>query len=158
MATIFLGNVDAANRQVACHVLPEVRELQPRTDKIRECGTLGVVATEQVQHEVPDGVRGVSAVLQEFVEGRVIGLRLILPERDEQILERLGRDGFLADRLLQRDHHRVFRRAVVASLQFALPPCEQRQRGVAAARFIGEIVGPTAVRIDRVKVRKQLPG
>ncbi len=47
-APVLRGQVDATDGEVAGHVLPEVRELEPSTHLVREPRTLGVERLAQV--------------------------------------------------------------------------------------------------------------
>ena len=65
----------------------------------------------------------------------------------------LGDDG-----LAQRDENGMRRLAFVASIEFALPPIEQLDSAHWVGNFIAEIVRPTAVSVDVVKVLVEFLG
>ena len=62
--TIVARQVNPAEREVARHVLQEVDELEARADVVARCDEPRVaVQAQQPQHEPPDRIRGVPAVL-----------------------------------------------------------------------------------------------
>ena len=85
-------------------------------------------------------------------------MHLLVPtEGDEQIGEGLDGDGEFGDGPPERDKHRMVDPARVAGAQLPLPPVEQIEAARVFVDFIGQIVGPAAVGIDRVKMRPQSP-
>ena len=53
---VFRGQVDPADVVVAGHVLPEIRELEPRADVVGQGRILAVVSLTQVEDKMPDRV------------------------------------------------------------------------------------------------------
>ena len=134
--------------------MAEVGELQAGADGIGEPHVFVVHTTAEVQDDSADGIGGVATVAQQVVEGFVARLPLVLPERGEQIAERIDRDRKRGDRIGERHEHRMPRFAAVAVGELPLPPIQQFQAAARVGRFVGQIVGPTTVSVD---IEKMLP-
>ena len=89
-AAVLLRQVDAADVEVAGHVLPEVGQLQRRADAIGQSRPLRVERLAQIQHQPADRVGGVAAVVEQLLEGLVALDALVLLEGREQVEERLA--------------------------------------------------------------------
>ena len=81
---VLARQVDPADREVAGHVLPEVRQLQPGARQVGEPGVVVVVRPRQVEHQMPDRIGRAGAVVEQLRIGRVLGHRLILLEGRDQ--------------------------------------------------------------------------
>ena len=103
------GNIDAAFFHVARDVLPEIRELQSRAGVIRKPLPLFISVVAKIKHQSSDRIRGIDAIIEHVVPGRVPLHRLILPECAQQIGERRDRNFLGTNCLRKRDQHRVRR-------------------------------------------------
>src|SRR5437899_9042890 len=96
------------------------------------------------------------AVAEQLVVGLVPMINLVLLEGDQQVEKWLRRDVKTLDRLVEGDHDRMPGLAFVAAEQLVTPPVQQVESPLAAACFVGEIVGPAAIGIDGMKMPQQI--
>src|SRR3984957_13257575 len=95
-----------------------------------------------------NGIGRVVAIAEHVVESFEACDGLILPEGSEQIGEFVLRNVELAHSFSERNEDRMFRRTVVAGIEFGLPLIEKGKRGGGVSDFVTEIVGDAAVRVD----------
>ena len=146
--------VDAAELEVARHVLQEVDELQSRADVVARGDELRLpFEPQQTEHEAADGIGGVAAVLAQVVPRLVCGDPLIHPVRLDQPEERVARERELADRRLQHAHDRPAGLSRVTGFHLAL---ELVERGEAVTLdLVPEDVDETREAVDRAQVGPQ---
>ena len=153
-AAILGRQVDPPQREVARHVLEEVDELEPGADVVRGGDErLVAVEAEQAEHEPPDRVGGVDAVLLQVVPRLVRRDPLIHPVGLDQPQERLARQVELADRRLELPHHRPGGLAGIAGVQLALELVEEGQP--VAGGLVAEDVDEPGESVDGAQVRPQ---
>ena len=148
-------NVDSVFIEVARDILPKICELQGGARVIGEILPLPIAISTEIEHEPPNGICRVPAVLQDGVPVWVPVDRLILAESDEQMTERIDRNVEAADRIAKRDEYRMRGAARVTFLQLALPPIQKFHRSRGIGNLISQIVGPPAVCIDVVEMLPQ---
>src|SRR5262249_15959714 len=78
-------NVNTVFVETPRHILPEIRQLQRRTGKVRQSLTLAIAVPAKIQYEPANRVCGIFAVCDDIVPGRVPQDGLILPEGDQQV-------------------------------------------------------------------------
>jgi hypothetical protein len=88
-------------------VLPEIRELQGRAQRIRRSIERVVLVSGDAEHEAPDRVRGSAAVVEDVGPRVVSGRHGILTERAEQIVTQRDRQIERPDRMGQRDNNHI---------------------------------------------------
>jgi len=148
--------IDAAGEPVAANVLPEVDELQPGADRVGHRHHLWIATALQRQHDPADGIGGTAAVAREVVAGRIPRLSLVLLERGDQVGEGRTVEAGAADRVGEREKHRVSRPAGEAGVEF-LAPCRERDSGLRRrCRFVAEVVGPAGEGVDIGEVLAEL--
>ena len=150
-APVLEREVDAAELEIARHVLQEVDELQPGADVVARGDELGlVVEAQQAEHEAADGVGRVAAVLLQVVPGLVLGDALIHPVRLDQSQERLARKRELVDGRRKRLQHRPRGLARVAGIEL---PLELVERGEPVALdLVAEHVDEPGEAVDGAQV------
>src|SRR5579863_8672715 len=92
-----------------------------------------------------DGIRGVTAISQDVVEGFEPGDGLVLAEGAKQVRKFILRDSKFADGFRQRYKHRMARSSAIAGFELCFPLVEERERGGGVANFITEVVGDAAI-------------
>src|SRR5208337_5076595 len=103
------------------NVLPEICELQPAANQIRQMLPFRVAIAEQIEHQPSDRIRGVARVTEQIVE-RVEAFEVhVGAKRRQQILERLARNLEAAHRVGERDKYGMSRGAGVSQIELALP-------------------------------------
>ena len=137
-AKVFERKIDASLGVIDGDVLPEVCELQCGAGEVGKLLAFGIAISAEVEHEMADGIRGVVAIAEHVVECLETCDGLILAERDEQIGKFVLGDFELAHCFGQRDEDGMFRCAVVAGVEFALPLVEQFERGGGVADFVAQ--------------------
>ena len=122
-AAVLLGQVDAADVEIAAHVLPEIGELQGGADVIGQGRPRLVERLAEVKHQPPDRVGGAAAIVEQLIE-RLVSLDDAGPARRRTSRSRNGsrRDAESLDGRLQGDEDRVGGPAVVAGQQLIAPP------------------------------------
>jgi len=150
----FLREVDAiAFQEITPDILPVIRELQPGADRIAG-GERFIIerSIEESQHEPTDGVSASRAVLGHLVPRPVAANFLILYEGIDEMRERLSRQFKAFDGRQQRDEDRMIRMPVVGTIEFRPPPLEEGSTSLTIRRLVAEVVGPSAVGVDRREV------
>ena len=155
---VFFGDVEAAAGDVDREVLQEVGDLERRADLIAESVQLLLAVTVHIEHELPDRVRRVRAVVQSLGVRAVPGLGEVHAKRREQRLERTDGDVVAADGVSQRDEDRVLNFAVVAGFEQLLPGGQCLVAAALEARLVCEVIGRAGKRVDRTDLRPQVRG
>ena len=146
--------VDAAELEIARHVLQEVDELQPGADVVARGDELGLaVQAKQAEHEAADGVGRVAAVLLQVVPGLVLGDALIHPVRLDQSQERLARKRELVDGRRKRLQDRPGGLARVAGVELLLELVERGEP--IALDLVPEHVDEPGEAVDGAQVRSE---
>jgi hypothetical protein len=116
---VVLGEINAILAEIYFDILPEIYELQRRTDGVRarEVGRAGLAV--QVQHQPPDGIGRAAAVIHELAEVRVARLDDVLREGVEQIVKGLVRQR------VSGDHPRQVREQVGVARASRLEPAQR---------------------------------
>jgi hypothetical protein len=83
---------------------------------------------------------------------------LVLAESFEQICEGLPGNVFGENCFAESDEDGVRWAAVVAGVEFALPPVEQLEGAGGFGNFVAEIVGPASIGIDTVEMLMEVGG
>src|SRR6056297_25708 len=148
---ILARDVAASPFPVAVQVLPKVRQLQARADRVGPGELLGVILGGQAEQDTADRIGRAATVIEDFLKRFVMRLPLVLAERVGQIGKGLLREFKLTDRLGQRDQDRVLRLPSKAGVQFRLPGVESLEGDLRRGGFVGQIVRGPAVRIDVVE-------
>ncbi len=145
-------NVDPVLAKVDGHVLPMVRKLEPRADRVGQGrqGRIGVA--EHQKHEAAHGVGRAAAIVEELVPGVVAALYGVLAEGRKQIEEQLLGDAQAADGLAEGHEDRVLRVARVRRMEACFPLVELLAPHPLVHRLVGEIVGRTGERVEGVDV------
>ena len=152
-AQVLAREVDAILFQIDRNILPEIRELKSAAHEIGKMLTLRIAIAEQIQHQAADRIRRIARVGREDLVERIEAAEIhVGAKRHQEIGERLARDVVAADRVGQRDEHRMARRARVAEVQLALPLVELAE----VVLLVGEVIGHARVRVDRVHRRTHL--
>ena len=151
-------NIDAALFQIARNILPEVCELQRRTGKVREFLTFGVAIATKVKHKMPDGIRGIDAIIEHVVPGSIAADSLVLAKRAEQIRKRLERNVLRENCFPERDQHGMRRRSArfIDRAKLVFPGVEQFQSPRVVRYLIAQIVRPATVSVDVIKVLMEI--
>ena len=144
--------VDPSPLAVAGHVLTKIGKLQACANRIRKWHCVRVVTAAQMQDQSPHGVRRVLAIRRQLVKGFIASFRLILSKGNQQVSERVGGNREFGDRFPQRHKYRMPRFPAKTVVELLFPPCQQFQTPLRVGRFVGEIVRPTAVGINIVKM------
>src|SRR3954470_12156003 len=148
--------IDAAELQVARHVLQEIHELQAGADVVALGNDVGLaVEAQQAEDEPADGVRRVAAVLAQVVPGLVLRDPLIHAVRLDQAEEWLARQRELANRRLERLHHRPRRFAGVTSFELVLEVVEGGEP--VSLQLVAEDVDEAREAVDGPEMRSQPP-
>lgn len=150
-------NIDAAFFEVAIDVLPKIGELESGAGGVRQRLALFVAIAAKIEDEAADGIRGKNAVADHGVPSRITLDGLVLAEGAQEIGEGLfgnilGRYG-----LAQREEDGMRRAAVVAIVEFALPPIEEFEGALFLRDFVAEIIGPAAIGVEVVEMLPQPP-
>src|SRR5439155_3833650 len=155
-AAVVERQVDAAELEIARHVLQEVDELQPGADVVARGDQLGVVVqAEQAEHETADGVGRVAAVLLQVAPGLVLGEALVHPVRLDQPEERLSWQRELVDGRRERPQDRPRGLYRVARVELAL---ELSERGEAIAlHLVADDVHEAGEAVDGAQVGPEAP-
>jgi len=132
--------------------------LERSAGRIGERVALRIAIAAKAEHEPPDRVRRVFAILKNFLEAAVARCRLVALERRDEIVKGLDRELMLRCGPLERDEHRMRGGAVVHPVQFLPPPCEQAQTLRGIADLVTQIVGPAAKRVDVIEILMQFLG
>jgi hypothetical protein len=149
--------IDPSLREIDRDVLPEVRQLQPGTDQIRQALPLSIAIAEQIQHQPPDGI-GRTARVPAQVLDRLEALKIhVTTERFEQVRKGLAWNRESAGRVGQRDHHRMARRACIGEVQLALPFVELRQATRPVCQLICKVVGDPRIGVNRMHMGTHRP-
>src|SRR5207244_11853507 len=138
---VIARQVDAALVEVDRQILPEVRQLQRRADVVGTRLPLGIAIAEQRQHQVPDRIGGMYAIVEEVVERREAGKPYVHAKRGEEAAKRLDRYGELTHGLGERNEDRMPRLIGVAGVELALPVVERGERARGGRFFVGEVGG-----------------
>ena len=96
-------HVQAAGAPVAAEVLPEVRELQRRAQRVRRSIERLVAIAGDPQHEPADRIGRAAAVVEHVGPRGVASRRDILTERAHEIVEERQRQIERSDRVAERD-------------------------------------------------------
>ena len=147
--------IDAAHFVVACHVLPEIGQLQARADRVRQLRPLARMALAQVENQPADRVGRVAAVVGQLGQIVVAADPLILTKGHQKIDERVDRNVKPPDGLRQGDKNRVPDLARIAIAELFFPPVQQCKAFLRFARLVGQVIGPAAVGIDVIKMLPQ---
>ena len=146
--------VDPPEREVARHVLEEVDQLEPGADVVGGGHELRLVCQlQQTEHEPPDGVGRMHAVVLQVCPRLVLGDALIHPVRLDQAQKRLPRQVEFADGRPQLLHHRPGGLTRVAGLHLPLELVEQRQ--AVAFGLVAEDVHEPREAVHRPQMRPQ---
>src|SRR5436309_15015830 len=100
-------DVNAVLFKIARDILPEIRELQSGAGRIRESLTLFIAIAAEIEDEVTDWVRGISAVVENRIPTWITLHSLVLPESFQQISERFFRNIFLHNGFTERDKNGI---------------------------------------------------
>ena len=156
-ADIIQRHIEAIALPVAPDILPEVRQLQRRAERIGRFIQATIGVPRDSQHEASHRVRGSAAVIEHAVPGLVAVRRDILTKRAEQILEQADRKIAGANRGAHGEKH-LIRRIALRNLDTRVqpivpivqqpPPLLRRP-----ASFVCEIVGGAGKRVERRDVR-----
>jgi hypothetical protein len=109
---------------------------------------LEVAVSAEVQHEMADGIGGVTAVSQDVVESFEARDGLILAEGAEEIRELMFGDVELAHGFGEGNENGMARIAVVTGVKLELPLIEEGEGSGSVADFVAEIVGDAAIRVE----------
>ena len=150
-----LRQIDAVLGPIARHVLAEIHQLQPGADRVGQRRAARVMAAAEIKNQPADRIGRSLAIIQDVSGRRVTRDVLILAKRGQQSQKRLARNRELVDRAPQRHEHRMLCRAGITPFELVLPPIDQRQPLAHVGRFVGQVVGPTAKRVNRAKMRQQ---
>ena len=152
--TVVRRQIDAAELEIARHVLQEVDELEPGADGVARSDELGVVEPPQHAEDEPAARVGrVDAVVLDVVPRLVRGHALIHAVRVDQTEERLAREIELAHGRLDVSEHGPRRLAVEGESHLRLELVERRET-VAVVR-VSELVDEPGVAVERAHVRTQ---
>src|SRR5207244_2770755 len=88
-------------------ILPEIRQLQRRTQRIRRSFEPRVIIPGDPQHETSDWVRRSAAIIEQLLPRSVPLRRGILLERADQIVERSDLKIERSNRVRERDDNQV---------------------------------------------------
>src|SRR5689334_16955485 len=127
-AEVLERQIDAVFGVINADILPEVCKLQGRTGEIGKLLSLCVAISAEIENEVAYRIGRVVAVSENVVEGCEASDGLILAEGGQKIRKLMLRDIEFTDRFSQRDEYGMFRRSVIARLEFTLPLVEEFQR------------------------------
>ena len=153
---VLAREVHAAELEIPRHVLEEVDELQARADLVARRHELRVaVQMQQPEHQPPDRIGGVPAVLAQVVPRLVVRVALVDPVGLDQPQKRLARERELTDGRLEDAHHRPGGLAGVTGFELALQ-LVQRGRPIAFDLITEDVHEPREA-IDRAKVPPQPP-
>ncbi len=150
-------HVQSSQPPVAADVLPEVRQLQRRAQRVGGPVELLIVVARNPQHETAHRVCRSPAVVEHVVPRLVPVRRDILTKRAEQILEELHRKVARANRLSNREKYLIGRIAgfgLYTRVQPVLPIVQQPQalNGRPTA-LVGKVIRRARKRIERRHVR-----
>ena len=95
-------DVEAAAGDVDSEVLPEVRQLQRRADRVRLLQRFPAVNAVKVEQQAANRIRRAPAVVEQFGAVSVGVLHDILLERAQEVGERRDREAVQGDRLGER--------------------------------------------------------
>src|SRR6266704_5342804 len=109
----------------------------------------------QVQNQAADGVCRKAAILENGVPGCVASHSLVLPKRAQEIRKGLDWNFKSLDCSLKSNEDRMRGGSRITSAQFRTPPVQQLHCGRWIWDLIGQIVSPSAVRVDIVEVLPQ---
>src|SRR4029077_4757536 len=93
-----------------------------------------------------------------IIEGFEAGYRLVLAEGGQQVRELVLRNIELGNCLGQCQKYRMFWRAVVTGIEFALPLVEKFERCGSVSNFVTEIVRDPAIGVHVEKMLAQAAG
>ena len=145
-------NIDAAFFKVARNVLPKVGELQRGASCIGQFLALFIAIPTEIEHQAANGIRRIDTVVENGLPGGIALDDLIVPKCLQEISKGLPGNIFCRDCFAKRDKHSVRWMALVAGVQFLLPPIEQFQRPLRVRDFIAKIIGPATIRVQIVEV------
>src|SRR5262245_52356350 len=94
----------------------------------------------------------VSAIAEELLIGLISGDQLILLKRKQEINKWALRNLKSPDGVLKGNQHGMTRLALIASHQFFFPPAQEAEGARPSTGFVGQIIGPAAIRVHIVKV------
>src|SRR5947209_14016105 len=112
--------------------------MKRRASEILERLKLVIVVSAQIQHNAPNGIGGILAVVENGIPGWVPIHRLILAKGYQQITKRLLRNAKSFDRLPKRNEHGVCCGSRVALVQLTLPPIQQLECCALIGDFISK--------------------
>ncbi len=152
---IFPRQIDATGGSIPRDVLPEVDELQSRTDGVGLLLPQRILAASQGQHDPADGVRRATAVVTELVASFVANHLLILHKGIKQVMKGLTAQLVALHRLRKGHKDRMLRMSLTAGVEFSPPRIKSLRRRPRALGLISEIVAPAGKRIDIGKILPQ---
>ena len=143
------------SRETSCQKFASCSAVQVASERCWRCC---VAIAAEIQNQAADGIRRIDAVVEHGIPSGVAFHGLILPEGFQQIGEGLLGNIFGDDGLTQGDEDGMRRIAVVAGVQFLLPPIEQLRARDGVRNFVAEIVGPAAIGVDIVEMLVEFLG
>ena len=140
--------------------MPEVGELQGRTDMVGELCAKFVAVTANHENEAADGICGAAGVGDSLVPRIIVGLDLVLLKGVDEVAKRLtweiaGGDGFSKS---DKDGVAAFSWRVEALIKHAVPGVKQAERGAGVGNFIAEVVGDATEGIEAIEVGTDTAG
>src|SRR5579872_3402052 len=117
-------DVNAALLEVARHVLPEIGQLECGARSVGHRLAFFVTIATKIKDQTPDGIRGIDAIADHGIPRRIALDVLILAEGSQQIGKGLLGNVFCNYRFAKRDENGMGWAAIVAIVEFQLPPIE----------------------------------
>ncbi len=114
-----------------------------------------VAVSTQIEYEAAYWIRGIAAISDHAVPGRVAVHGLVLAKRHEQIGKWLDGNFARSNGLPQRDEYGMRRPAGVAIAKLHVPSVEQLQGFRGIGNLVSQIVRPAAVGIEVVEMLPQ---
>lgn len=111
-----------------------------------------IAITAEIEDQAAHGIRGIHAVTEDRVPVGVTLDGLILAKGLEEIGEGLARQVFSNNGFAQSDEDGMSGLAFVAGVEFAFPPMEELESASGIFYFIAEVVRPSAISVDIIKM------
>lgn len=146
-------------------VLPEIHQLQSRTQCIGRCSCPAVQPSEQRKHDASDGICRTTAIIEELIEGFVLLLLRIAHEGVEQVVKQLFRNTEAMNGIAESQKNGMPRsatrclsgRCMTGGTQLLPPVLECLATLRSGGRtFIGDIIGMPGKSVDRCDMWTQM--
>ncbi len=145
---IFSRKVQSAARYIDAEVLPEVRQLERRADRIRFPVEATVAVSEQPQDDPSDWIRRPATIIQHISKGLIASDRYILAKCREKVRQQFLREVMFPDGAAQCDERGMVCITAIRPLYSNTPSLQFFQSLVLfKARFVGDVIGDPRKRV-----------